>query len=286
MQRQYSYNSNQPGCGGCLLIVILLLLATGGWQAVGSFFSFIFYSGLIGVFVLAAAFFGFTRYIQSRAAAYEQSQTESHNRFVFLLVNILVCVAKADGHFTKSELRTMLNFFQHSLHYNQEQMYWVKQQIKEARDTEQDLEALLMEFRNGFAYEPRLILLELVYQLIFTKKPVEEAELNLARKIGEFLDIREYELKTIENKYRYGHQYYRGSAGSGGAPSERQYYTVLGVEQGADFAAIKKAYRKLSMQYHPDKVAHLGDEFKGVAEEKMKDINGAYDYFRRKFEGS
>ncbi len=253
----------------------------------GSFFSFIFYSGLIGIFVLAAAFFGFTRYIQSRAAAYEQSQTETHNRFVFLLVNILVYIAKADGRFTKSELQTMLNFFQHSLHYNKEQMYWVKQLIKEARDTEQELDALLTEFRNSFAYEPRLILLELVYQLIFTKKPVEEAELNLARKIGEFLGIREYERQTIENKYRYGHQYHHGSAGGGGGPhAEQQYYTVLGVEQGADFAVIKKAYRKLSMQYHPDKVAHLGDEFKGVAEEKMKEINGAYDYFRKKFEGS
>uniref|UniRef100_UPI0040563B82 DnaJ domain-containing protein n=1 Tax=Candidatus Electrothrix sp. TaxID=2170559 RepID=UPI0040563B82 len=283
MQRQYNYSSNQPGCGGCLLIIILILLATGGWQAVGSFFSFLIFSILFGGLFLFAGFFGFTRYIQSRAAAYEQSQTETHNRFVFLLVNILVCIAKADGHFTKSELRTMLNFFQHSLHYNQDQMYWVKQLIKDARDTEQDLDALLTEFRSSFAYEPRLILLELVYQLIFTKKPVEEAELNLARKIGNFLGIREYEQKTMENKYRYGHQYHRGSAGSGSAPSEQHYYTVLGVEQGADFSAIKKAYRKLSMQYHPDKVAHLGDEFKGVAEEKMKEINAAYDHFRKKF---
>ncbi|MCI5140376.1 MAG: J domain-containing protein, partial [Candidatus Electrothrix sp. ATG1] len=91
--------------------------------------------------------------------------------------------------------------------------------------------------------------------------------------------------QTMENKYRYGQQHHRGAAG-GGAPAEQQYYAVLGVEKDADFAAIKKAYRKLSMQYHPDKVAHLGDEFKGVAEEKMKEINGAYDYFRRKFEGS
>ncbi|MCI5137663.1 MAG: J domain-containing protein [Candidatus Electrothrix sp. AR1] len=285
MQRQYSYNSNQPGCGGCLLIVILILLATGGWQAVGSFFSVLIYSGLFGVLVLVAAFFGFTKYIQSRATAYAQSQTESHNRFVFLLVNILVCVAKADGRFTKSELQTMLNFFQHSLHYNQEQMYWVKQQIKEARDTDQDLEALLTEFRNSFAYEPRLILLELVYQLVFSKKPVDRGELALARKIGDFLGIREYERQTIENKYRYGHQYQRGAAG-GGAPSEQRYYTVLGVTSGTEFPEIKKAYRKLSMQYHPDKVAHLGDEFKGVAEEKMKEINAAYDYFRKKFDGS
>ena len=286
MQRQYNYSSNQPGCGGCLLVFTLILLATGGWQAVGSFFSFIVFSILFGGLLLFAGFFGFTRYIQSRAAAYEQSQTETHNRFVHLLVNILVCIAKADGHFTKSELRTMLNFFQNSLHYNQEQMYWVKQQIKEARDTEQNLDALLIEFRNNFAaYEPRLILLELVYQLIFTRKPVEEAELNLARKIGEFLGIRDYERQTMENKYRYGRQQH-GSFGGGGAPAEQHYYAVLGVEQGADFATIKKAYRKLSMQYHPDKVVHLGDEFKGVAEEKMKEINAAYDHFRKKFEGS
>ena len=47
---------------------------------------------------------------------------------------------------------------------------------------------------------------------------------------------------------------------------------------------IKKAYRQLSMKYHPDKVSHLGDEFKGVAEEKMKELNAAYDFFKRKFE--
>ncbi|MCI5128974.1 MAG: J domain-containing protein [Candidatus Electrothrix sp. AUS3] len=285
MQRQYAYtsNNNQPGCGGCLLIIILLLLATGGWQAVGSFISTLIYIVLFGGITLFAAFFGFTKYVQSRATAYAQSQTESHNRFVSLLVNILVCVAKADGHFTKSELRTMLNFFQHSLYYNQEQMYWVKQLIKEARDTDQDLEELLTEFRNNFAYEPRLILLELVYQIVFTKKPVNEEELHLARKIGQFLRVSDYERQTIENKYRYGQQHH---STSGGVPAEQRYYAVLGVEKGADFAAIKKSYRKLSMQYHPDKVAHLGEEFKGVAEEKMKEINAAYDYFRKKFGGS
>ena len=99
------------------------------------------------------------------------------------------------------------------------------------------------------AYESRLILPELIYQLVFAKKPVNEGELNLARKIGQFFGIREYERQTIENKYRYGHQYQRGAAG-GGVPSEQQYYTVLGVTSGAEFPEIKKAYRKLSMQYH------------------------------------
>jgi DnaJ like chaperone protein len=167
-------------------------------------------------------------------------------------------------------------------------MYWVKQQIKEARDVDQNLNALLTEFRTNFAaYEPRLILLELIYQIIFTKKPVDEGELDLARKISDFLEIREYERRTMENKYRYGYssqqQQRADGTGMSNGYAEQHYYAVLGVDQGADFSAIKKAYRKLSMQYHPDKVAHLGDEFKGVAEEKMKEINGAYDYFRKKF---
>ena len=55
----------------------------------------------------------------------------------------------------------------------------------------------------------------------------------------------------------------------------------LGLEPGADMEAIKKAYRTLSMQYHPDKVSHLGEEFRAVAEEKMKEINQAYDYFKK-----
>ena len=65
---------------------------------------------------------------------------------------------------------------------------------------------------------------------------------------------------------------------------EIDYYEVLGVSGSASSDEIKKAYRKLSMQYHPDKVRHLGEEFQRVAEEKMKDINSAYDFFKRKFE--
>lgn len=276
------HNSSPPGCGGCFLIIVLLLLAVGGWQAVSGFFSLIIYTLLFAVLAATAAFFGFARSMRKRAAAYERSQTTSHNRFVFLLVNILVSIAKTDGHFTQSELRTMLNFFQNSLHYNQEQMYWVKQLIKEARDTQQDLEELLAEFRNTFAYEPRLILLELIYQIVYTNKPVLEQQLEFARRIAAFLQISSYERQTIENKYRYSSQQ-PGSA-AGAASQEKRYYTVLGVDETDDFAAIKKAYRQLSMQYHPDKVAHLGAEFKRVAEEKMKEINAAYDYFRKKFE--
>ena len=269
---------NQPGCGGCLLIVGIIVLATGGAPALLNFLGFLFFSGLIGILILVAAFWGFSYYIKSRISTYEASQTESHNRFVYLLVNVLVKIAQADDHFTKAELQTILNFFQYNLRYNQDQMYWVKQLIKEARDEESGMEELLTELRNTFAYEPRLILLELIYQIIHTKQPPPESELLQARQIAVFLQISAYDQRTIEAKYMYQQQREAAS----GIRAEEQYYAVLGLDPGTDFTEIKKAYRKLSMQYHPDKVSHLGEEFQRVSEEKMKEINQAYDYFKKK----
>ena len=59
-------------------------------------------------------------------------------------------------------------------------------------------------------------------------------------------------------------------------------YDILGVDRSASASDIKKAYRKLAKKYHPDKVHHLGDEFKQFAEEKIKEINTAYDNIMQK----
>jgi hypothetical protein len=58
-------------------------------------------------------------------------------------------------------------------------------------------------------------------------------------------------------------------------------YDVLGVSPGADQDEIHAAYRKLANQYHPDKVAHLGDEFRTMAEKRFKEIQSAYDKLSR-----
>ena len=57
--------------------------------------------------------------------------------------------------------------------------------------------------------------------------------------------------------------------------AKQDYYETLGVEREADAAAIKKSYRTLAMQYHPDK--NPGDE---ASEKKFKQINEAYDVLK------
>jgi len=267
----------QPGCGGCLLIALLLVFISGGAPALISFLGTLIYTGLAGILLFFAIFWGFSYWVRKQVATYEESQSESHNRFVWLLVQILIHTAKIDGQITRDEIQTIHRFFQYNLRYSQTQMHWVKDLIKEAINSAQSLDQLLQDFKSTFAYEPRLILLELVYQILYTKAVVSEQELEFARYIATYLDISQYDQRTVEAKYRYRQQY-----GEGTSPDQAaRHYATLGLEKGADQETIKKAYRKLSMQYHPDKVRHLGEEFQKIAEEKMKEINAAYDYFKK-----
>ena len=65
---------------------------------------------------------------------------------------------------------------------------------------------------------------------------------------------------------------------------DRAYAEILELEENAieDFDAIKTLYRKRIAQYHPDKVLAMGPEIREVAEQKAKEINEAYEYFRTK----
>jgi hypothetical protein len=53
-------------------------------------------------------------------------------------------------------------------------------------------------------------------------------------------------------------------------------HSVLGVGRNASPDEIKRAFRRLANQYHPDKVQHLGGEFKELAERRFKEIQKAY----------
>ncbi len=57
----------------------------------------------------------------------------------------------------------------------------------------------------------------------------------------------------------------------------RTWYQTLGIDPSASRQEIDRAYRRQISQYHPDKVAMMGDEIRSVAESRSKEINAAYD---------
>jgi hypothetical protein len=64
------------------------------------------------------------------------------------------------------------------------------------------------------------------------------------------------------------------------SPDRKDPYAILGVSHDASPEEIKAAYRQLASQYHPDKVQHLGEEFKRLAEVRFKEIQQAYETLR------
>jgi curved DNA-binding protein CbpA len=56
---------------------------------------------------------------------------------------------------------------------------------------------------------------------------------------------------------------------------------VLGVQESATPEQIKRAYQRLVLQYHPDKVVDLAPELQALAEQRTKEINAAYTALKR-----
>ena len=253
----------------------------------------------------------------AKNAGAAQPGGNNRERFVELLVRILVWVAQADGHFTRAELEVILNFFRKRLNYDEKRLGRIKRMAKHAMDNPQSLDSLLDAFHQQFDYPSHLILAALVFRLVHTKNPPLESELRLAHDIARKLAIFPGDLRTLEAEWSRQRGKSEGGATGGRQDREsgqerqeqtRQQYQqhnqrqqqrhqkrraltpedeaaldMLGLEHHADFAAIKKRYRRMVMQYHPDRVSHLGEEFKKVAEEKMKAINAAYSHLEKRF---
>ena len=58
-------------------------------------------------------------------------------------------------------------------------------------------------------------------------------------------------------------------------------YKILEIEKGATDSEVKKAYRRMAVKHHPDKVSHLGEEFRKAAKEKFLKVQEAYENIKK-----
>lgn len=130
---------------------------------------------------------------------------------------------------------------------------------------------LLPDFFAGLGWIDDLILLGGLYWYHFYYRP--------AKARARYERAYHQEGQGNQGKTSYGNQ---NNTKKDTRFSSQDPYDILGVSRHASASEIKNAYRKLANKYHPDKVNHLGEEFKELAEKKFKDIQEAYQKIKSK----
>jgi len=130
------------------------------------------------------------------------------------------------------------------------------------------------------------IVLDLLLDLVYAEGALAQAKLALVRRLCASLGVGEHELAALSAMKGYASAA-PGSRGYGqrpppsARPSDIDPYAVLGVERGANDSDVKRAYRKLMSQHHPDKLgSDVPDELKRRAESRAREINAAYEHIK------
>ncbi len=119
-------------------------------------------------------------------------------------------------------------------------------------------------------YAPHPLRLQLVHYLIGIAQAdneVHAAEREMVRRIAAYLGVSEKDLESM------GAMFQRVDHGSA--------YKILEVDPKATNEEVKRAYRRMAMKHHPDKVSTLGEEFQKAAAEKFKKVQEAYERIQR-----
>jgi DnaJ like chaperone protein len=137
------------------------------------------------------------------------------------------------------------------------------------------------------------ILIDLLLDIVCADGPLAPAKLAIVRELCAALGIDERQLIGIAvmkgytyvapdhwEEYVNAQRDDRARGAASGAPRSKDPYAVLGIERNASDAEVKRAYRKLMSQHHPDKLGNVPDELKRRAEERARDINTAYERIR------
>jgi len=250
-------------------------------------------AGLLGLLVVGipglifGLFFGhlFDRGLASALGLGGGGLKELRQRFFRTIFLLMGHVAKADGRISEEEVTHTERLFA-QLGLADEQRNEAILLFKEGADPDFSLETTVRQFLQAGGAHPTLkqTLLMFLITLAFADGELHAGERDALLRIGGELG---YPPEAVDELLRMAtaqEQFHHQAPGaSSSAPTLDDAYTALGVAEDASDGEVKKAYRKLMSQHHPDKLTARGvpEDVLKLATEKSQEIQAAYELIRK-----
>lgn len=214
----------------------------------------------------------------------KNNSNTSQGDFTVVLLILVATVMKADGKVTKGELDEVKKFLLQYFNGNEKACLDSLQTLKLILQQNYDHGPVCSQVRSRLNYSSKLELLHLMFKISAADGIITSSEMSMLVDIAMKIGISPEDFHSIKAAYLAynSRNSYSGNYNSGGSSSSSKgmsldlAYQILEIDKNADEQQIKKAYRKMAMKYHPDKVNNLGEDVKKSATEKFKAVNEAY----------
>ena len=184
--------------------------------------------------------------------------------FGMSLLVLVAAVMKADGAVVKSELDFVKQFFMRQ--FGRESAKEAILLLKDILKQDIQVRDICVQISKNMDYSSRLQLLHLLFNVSLADGKITRPEIDLIEKMSGALGIGSSDFVSIRNMF---------------IPETDSSYKILEIDPSFSNDDVKKAYRKMAMKYHPDKVSHLGEDFRKTADDKFKKVNEAYEKIKK-----
>ena len=184
--------------------------------------------------------------------------------FVVAMLVLAAAVMKADGKVRKPELDYVKQFFVRSFGVDE-----AREAILMLRDILKQnipVDDVCRQISANMDKYTRLQLYNFLFGIAQADGEVQQQELLLLEHIAQKLGLTTNEYKSARSTY---------------IPTIDWAYEILEIDRKASDDEVRKAYKKMAIKYHPDKVEYLGEDFKKAANEKFQKLNSAYDAVKK-----
>lgn len=204
------------------------------------------------------------------------------------LMVLIAAVMKVDGAVKKSELDYVKRFL--LANYGEERGKEMLRVLQQMVQQDIPIDQVCAQIKVNTDYNTRYHMVDFLFGIGAADGSFHQSEINMLRLIAQYLGISQSDYTSIHERH-VGYDdpnfsdhssYSGGSRQSSSSGYNKDPYRVLGIDSSATDDEVKKAYRRMAMKYHPDRVADMSEEMQRNAAEQMKEINQAYEVIKQR----